>query len=96
MFEVGDMVRDGSNNDEGVVGVLEDVSSSWGRRLIDELVAHCGSLKAQDGVLCNLQLVRLAHHLKAKRFRPRLQKLGHCRQHKPLHPQLNKQLQAHQ
>jgi hypothetical protein len=73
-----------------------DVSSLWGRRLVYELVAHCGSLKAQDGVLCNLQLVRLAHHLKAKGFRPRLQKLRHCRKHKPLHPQLTKQLQAHQ
>jgi hypothetical protein len=73
-----------------------DVSSLWSGYLVDELVAHCGSLKAKDGVLCNLQLVRLANHLKAKGFRPRLQKLGHCREHKPLYPQLTKQLQAHQ
>jgi hypothetical protein len=43
MFEVGDMVRDGSNNDEGVVGVLEDGA----RKVIDKGVEEKASKGGQ-------------------------------------------------
>lgn len=74
----------------------KDVSSLRSRCVGDELVAHRGSLKAHDSVLCNVQLLRLGHNLETEGSSPCLQKLRHCRQHKPLHSPLAEQLCAHQ